>query len=129
MKNEIVAGVLLVASGVVVAAPFEYQKQIGSSELDPSIWEGGAMTFAAVSPSSTKSSLEVLYVTNNIDGAGEFPFNGEVVPSGPSRISLYEVQRGSPEATGYRDYYERFPVGTDWARIAREWRKDRGNNS
>ena len=129
MKKEIVAGVLLVASGVVGAAPFEYQKQIGSSELDPSIWEGGAMTFSAVLPSSTKSSLEVLYVTNNINGAGEFPFNGEVVPSGPSRISLYEVQRGSPEATGYRDYYERFPVGTDWARIAREWRKDRGNNS
>lgn len=129
MKKTLIAGVLAMASSVVGAAPFAFQTQIGSSELDPSIWDGPAMTFPTGTPSGTRSSLEVLYASHDIDGAGEFPFAGSIEASGPTRISLFEVQRGSPEATAYRDYYERYPVGTDWARIARESHKERAGES
>ena len=44
-----------------------------------------------------------------------------IVKSGPIRISLYEVQRDSSEASANRGYYDRFPADTDWAAVAREY--------
>jgi hypothetical protein len=58
----------------------------------------------------------------NVDGIAPNRFAGTVVPSGLTRISLYEIQRGSPEGIAYRDYHERYPADTDWDRLAREFR-------
>ena len=85
------------------------------------------MTFAPVVKSGKVSSLSRIMLESNVDGVALNDFKGEIVESGPSRISLYEVQRGSPEATAYRDYYERYPADTDWGAVAREFRESRMN--
>ena len=118
MKHFDLVSAITLFCGAVLAAPHDYQLQIGSAELDPSIWEGPATTWQAVEPSRSADSRSVLYESANVDGDQPFVFVGRIIPSGPTRISLYEVYRGSPEGTAYRDYFERFPADTDRAAIA-----------
>lgn len=80
------------------------------------------MRFAPVSANPDAPSLTALILAANLDGIAPNPFAGTIVPSGPSRISLYEIQRGSPEGSAYRDYHERYAAGTDRERIAGEFR-------
>jgi hypothetical protein len=63
----------------------------------------------------------------NVDGIAANDFRGRIVESGPSRISLYEIQRDSPEGIAYSDYHERFPVDTDWEAVAREFHQGQSN--
>lgn len=118
MKHFALLNAITLSCGVALAAPHDYQLQIGSSELDPSIWEGAEPTWQAVERSRRMDSRSALYRSANVDGDQPFHFVGRIVPSGPTRVPLYEVYRDSPEGTAYRDYFERFPADTDWKAIA-----------
>jgi hypothetical protein len=124
MKHLIVAGMFAVASSAAVAEPFEFQKRIGSTEYD-FYADTEHMTFAPVVKSGRPSSLGAWMVGANVDGIAPNDFKGTIVKSGPSRISLYEFVRDSPEGIAYRDYHERYPVGTDWDAVARAYREGR----
>jgi hypothetical protein len=113
------------AAGTAAAnAPFDFQLQFGSEEYVHGT-DAAAMTFAPVTGTDTLSSRDSLYLAANVDGIAPDDFTGVIEPYGPSRISLWEVQRDSPEGIAYRQYHEQYPVGTDWDRVAREWRADR----
>ena len=127
MKTLIIAG-LMAATTVVSAQPFEFQKRFGSTEYDH-FADTRQMQFADVTPSGRVSSLERVMLAANVDSIAPNRFEGEIVTSGPTRISLYEVQRDSPEGIAYRDYHERYPIGTDWQAIADNWSADHGGDS
>lgn len=126
MKHLIIAGLVAFASSTAVAEPFEFQKRIGGPEYDFS--DGTEhMSFAPVVASGSTPSLTVWMEGANVDGIAANDFRGTIIKSGPSRISLYEIQRDSPEGIAYSDYHERYPVDTDWDAVAREFRQDRIN--
>lgn len=127
MKRIIASTALILAGSIAHAAPLGYQAQIGTSELDPSIWEGPGDVVKAKPSRDFEPSLVVIYKHANVDGNAAFQRKDAVEVSGPSRISLYEVYRDSPEGTAYRAYHERFPVGTDWSKVAREWKAGMGD--
>ncbi|MCB1797669.1 MAG: hypothetical protein KDI67_02195 [Gammaproteobacteria bacterium] len=120
MKQLLIAGIIAAATTTAAAQPFAYQLQIGSTEYVPGA-DTGHLTFTTVTRDHRSSSLAALMLGSNVDGVAANDFSGEVVKSGPIRISLYEVQRGSPEASANRGYYDRFPADTDWAAVAREY--------
>lgn len=108
MKHLIIAGIFAVSTGAAVAEPFEFQKQWGGPEND--LYESTeGMSFAPVAKSGETPSLTVWMQEANVDGIALNDFRGEIIESGPSRISLYEIQRGSPEGIAYSDYHERYP--------------------
>ena len=126
MKNLIIAGLVAFASNAALAEPFEFQKRIGGPEYDFS--DGTEhMSFAPVVASGSTPSLTGWMQEANVDGIAANDFRGRVIESGPSRISLYEIQRDSPEGIAYSDYHERYAVDTDWDAVAREFRQDRIN--
>ena len=127
MKNIAIATAIILSSSVALAEPHGYQLQVGSSELDPSIWDGPGHAPEPQSGPDFKPSLVSVYEEFNLDGSAPFSRESEVKKSGPSRISLYEAQRGSPEAMAYQDYYDRFPADTDWAAVADNWKSDPNN--
>ena len=128
MQRIVISAFLSLSTGLAVAAPHDFQLQIGASELDPSIWEGPELQVQNFQPSHFVPSLFALYQTAKIDGAGLNDFEGSITPSGPTRISLYEVYRGSPEGTAYRDYHEQFPIDTNWKAIAQDYRVEAGSS-
>lgn len=121
MKSIAIAGLLAAAASAATAQPFDFQRQTGSSEYVAGA-DTAQMSFAPVVPRDFVPSLTRWMLTANVDGIAPNRFEGTIFPSGPTRVSLYEVQRGSPEGIAYRDYHERYPAGTDWDRIAREFR-------
>jgi len=128
MKNLIIAGVFAASSVAAVAEPFDFQKQFGGPENNI-YWEGTeGMTFAPVVESGKVPSLTAWMQNANVDGIALNDFEGTIIESGPSRISLYEIQRDSPEGIAYSDYHERYPDDTDWARVARDFRQGRLND-
>lgn len=127
MNKIAIATAIALSSSVALAEPHDYQLQVGSSELDPSIWDGPGHVSQPQRGRDFKPSLTAFYETVDVEGSAEFAYVGNVQKSGPSRISLYEAQRGSPEATAYHDYYERFPADTDWAAVAKNWKDDPNN--
>ena len=124
MQRIIISAVLALSTGLAVAAPHDFELQIGTSELDPSIWEGPELQVRNFEPSHFVPSVLALYQGANIDGAGLNDFDGSNVPSGPTRISLYEVYRGSPEGTAYLDYHAQFPGEANWEAIAQGYRDE-----
>lgn len=126
MKHLIIAGLVAFASSAVLAEPFEFQKRIGGPEYDFS--DGTEhMSFAPVMASGSTPSLTVWMEEANVDGIALNDFRGRIIESGPSRISLYEIQRYSPEGIAYSDYHERYAADTDWDAVAHEFRQDRIN--
>jgi len=122
MKRQLIAASLAVAAGSAAAnAPFDFQLQFGSEEYVHGV-DAAAMTFARVTPGERITSRDAIYLAANVDGIAPNDVQGTIEPYGPSRISLWEVQRGSPEGIAYRQYHETYPADTDWDRIAREWR-------
>jgi hypothetical protein len=107
------------AAGGAYAAPHGFQQQIGASELDPSIWEGGKITVNAPTERDFTPSVYSLYLSANVDGIAPLDFNGNIEPGGPTRISLYEVYRGTSEGTGYASYYDQFPLGGGESAVAK----------
>lgn len=126
MKQLFIAGVLAIATSAAAAQPFEFQRQFGSTEY---VYDADTrdMTFAPVQPSDAVPSLYSVMLAADVDGIAPNHRVGDIVPSGPTRISLYEVQRGSPEATANDGYYARYPADTDWDRLAREFRAGSSN--
>ena len=126
MKHIIIAGVFALSSTAALADAFEWQKRIGGPELD--LYESThGMSFAPVEKSGLVPSLTVWMETANVDSIADNDFRGTIIESGPSRISLYEIQRGSPEGIAYSDYHERYPADTDWEAVARNFRESRMN--
>ena len=122
MKKLIIAGILAVSTTAAMAQPFEFQQRIGSQEYDP-YSETRGMSFAPVTKTGRASAYEVLIQSANVDGIAFNAFEGEIIESGPTRISLYEVLRDSSEGIAYRDYHERYPENTDWDAVARGYRQ------
>ena len=122
MKYVVIAGLLAASVAAASAAPFDYQRQIGSSEYVFDADTAG-MHFEPGARSDFVPSLTRWMLAADVDGIAPNDFRGSITPSGPTPISLYEFQRGSPEATAYRAYYQRFPADTDWQRVAREFRE------
>ncbi|MGB5742076.1 MAG: hypothetical protein WBM65_06615 [Sedimenticolaceae bacterium] len=87
MKHLTIAALIVLSAGAASAAPFGYQQQVGSSELDPSIWEGTAATARTLTSSSLSPSLFVPYPGVDIDGSAEFAHMGQIVPGGASVTS------------------------------------------
>ena len=127
MKKIAIATAIVMSGSIAFAAPHDYQLQVGSSELDPSIWDGPGLAPQPQIGSDFKPSLTVLYETVDIEGSANFAYVGTPEKSGPSRISLYEAYRDSPEGTAYQDYYDRFPEDTDWSAVAENWKADPDN--
>ncbi|MDJ0740071.1 MAG: hypothetical protein QNJ91_10155 [Gammaproteobacteria bacterium] len=127
MKTQIIAAIVAIGSQAALAEPFAFQKAVGSSELDPSIWEGPGEVVQRGEPREFVDALEAVYKATNLDGRQPFEFVGTITPSGPTRISLYEAYRDTPEGTAYQDYYAQFPADTDWAAVAQEF-KARGGD-
>ena len=121
MKALILAGVFAAASTAATAGSSDFLSHIGGPEYNHFESTEG-MTFAQVEKSNRVPSLTQLMVNSNVDGIAANDFRGEIIESGPSRISLYEIVRDSPEGIAYRDYHERYPVDTDWAQVARDFR-------
>lgn len=124
MKKLLVATLLAGATGLAAAAPFDFQRRVGSTEYVPG-YDAAGMNFIHDGRTAGTSSLTRWMLSANVDGIAGNTFVGTVEESGPIRISLYEVMRGTPEATGNRHYYARFPADTDWSRVAREYREGR----
>ena len=124
MKTIITAAIFAITASTAIAQPFDFQRQFGSTEY---VYDEDSahLHFAAVTPSREKSSHAELMLSANVDGIAPHAFNGDVVRSGPTRISLYEVMRGSPEGIADRRYHDRHPSNTDWDRLAREYREQR----
>ena len=120
MKNLIIAGIFAISSTTAIAGSSDFLSHIGGPEYNFAYGSEG-MTFAQVEKSDAEPSLTRLIVESNVDGIAWHDFQGEIITSGPSRISLYEVVRGSPEGLSYRSYHERFPVDTDWDQVARDY--------
>ena len=124
MKKLIVATLLAGATGIAAAAPFDFQRQIGSTEYVAGYDTAGA-SFAKGGRTAQTASLNRWMLTANVDGIAGNAFSGSIEKSGPTRISLYEFMRDSPEATANSAYYAQFPADADWSRVAREYREGR----
>ena len=123
MKRSIIAALLTIAAGSAAANnPFDFQLQFGAEEYVHGA-DAAHITFAPVERSDFSPSGFAWTLDANVDGIAMNDFEGTIVKSGPSRISLYEVHRDSPEGIAYSDYHERYPTNTDWDRIAREYRE------
>jgi hypothetical protein len=121
MKKTLTTLMFALVAGTAAAQPFAYQSQIGSEEYVPG-YDTKHMNFAAVERSDQVSAYDRWVLEANLDGIAPNAFAGTIVKAGPTQISLYEIQRGSPEATGNALYYAQFPANTDWDRVAAEFR-------
>jgi hypothetical protein len=90
MKHVTITALIVLSAGAASAAPFGYQQQVGGSELDPSIWEGPAVTAGPFKASNFNPSLFALYESVDIDGSAEFVYTGQIVPGITSVTSGYE---------------------------------------
>lgn len=123
MKRSIIAALFTLAAGTAAAnSPFDFQLQFGSEEYVHGA-DAAHISFAPVQRSNPGPTDFAWLLDANVDGIAMNDFEGTIVKSGPSRISLYEVHRDSPEGIAYSDYHERYPAETDWDRVAREYRE------
>jgi hypothetical protein len=121
MKHLIIASMLTLSAAAAVAQPFEFQLRTGGPEHN--FYEGTeGMHFAPVVPTGGMTGYQAWIEGANVDGIALNNFRGEIIESGPSRISLYEVHRDSPEGVAYRDYHDRYPADTDWDAVRRDYR-------
>ena len=127
MKRYMIATAVLLSSQLSLAEPFAFQKAIGSSELDPSIWEGPGEVVKRGGPSNFIDSRTAMFDSANVDGDQPFAVDGPNQPSGPVRISLYEVYRDTPDGFAYSDYYDRYPADTDWPALVQEYKQRHGD--
>jgi hypothetical protein len=81
MKHLPIAALIALSTSAAFAAPFSYQQQVGSSELDPSIWDAPALTAQPFTVSNLIPSVFTSYWGVDIDGSPEFAYVGEIVPS------------------------------------------------
>jgi hypothetical protein len=109
MKRTLIAA-LLAATGTAFAnSPFDFQRQIGSEEYVHG-YDAGHIDFAPVTETGLVSSLERVMREANVDGIAPNDFDGEIVKTGPTRISLFEAYADSSEYAAYSNYHERLPM-------------------
>jgi hypothetical protein len=113
MKKTLIAALLVTSTSAFANSPFAFQQQFGSEEYVPG-YDAADMAFAPVVGGGVEPSYFRLMVQANVDHIAGNAFEGEIVRSGPTRISLYEVFRDSPEGTAYRSYHERYAADHDW---------------
>lgn len=128
MKKVILATAVSFASVMVSAEPFEFEKALGSPDLDPSLGNPGVEFPQIARPGPEVTSLDHIYRGNPDGTREERHWEGDFVPSAPFAISLYEIYRGNPDGSGYQGYYERYPANTDWERLGREHRRELAND-
>ena len=128
MKTVILAGIFAVASTAATAGSSDFLSHIGGPEYDFNYGTHG-MAFAPVQKTGSVASLNRLMVESDVDGIALNDFRGTIDTWGPSRISLYEVVRNSPEGLSYFDYHQRFAADTDWDQVAREYRANKNDGS
>lgn len=127
MKRSIIAALLAVTAGTAAANnPFDFQRQFASEEYVHG-YDASHIEFAPVARTAAVPSLNALMLASNVDSIAPNAHVGEIIEHGPSRISLYEVYRDTPEGTANQAYYARFPADADWDRIAREYRERQMN--
>ena len=114
MKKTLIAALLVTSTSAFANNPFEFQHRLGSEEYVHG-YDAAGLEFAPIVGSDFTPSLNRLMVEANVDGIAGNAFEGEIVKSGPSRISLYEVHRDSPEGIAYSDYHERYAADHDWS--------------
>ena len=124
MKTVILAGIFAVASTAATAGSSDFLSNIGGPEYDFSYGAEG-VTFVQVEKNDRVSSLNRLMAESDVDAIAWNDFRGTIDTWGPSRISLYEVVRNSPEGLSYSDYHQRFAADTDWDQVAREYRANK----
>lgn len=90
MKHLTIAALIALSSSAAFAAPFSYEQQVGSSELDPSIQDAPALTAQPFTVSNLTPSVFTLDGGVDIDGGAEFVYLGQIVPSVFSGPSSYE---------------------------------------
>jgi len=122
MKRTLIAAILAATATTVGAHSFEFQQQFGSEEYVPG-YDAAGMTFAPVERSDRVASLTTWMIDANVDGIAPNSYDGIIMESGPTQISLYEFVRDSPEGIAYTGYHDRYPAGTDWDHVAREFRE------
>jgi hypothetical protein len=127
MQRTLIAAILTATAATAGAQSFQFQQQFGSEEYVHG-YDAAGMTFAPVENSHRTASLTTWMIDANVDGIAPNAHDGIIIETGPSQISLYEFVRDSPEGIAYTDYHNRYPSGTDWDRVAREFR-DRGNDA
>jgi hypothetical protein len=90
MKKIMTATALILAAGLAQAAPFDFQRDIGSQELDPSL---GAVQVAQPQPSTRDVSIALYEVYRGTPEATDarFEFNGEIQPSDNIAKTAYEL--------------------------------------
>ncbi|MCB1773938.1 MAG: hypothetical protein KDI88_10000 [Gammaproteobacteria bacterium] len=122
MKRTLIAAILAATAGTVGAQSFQFQQQFGSEEYVAG-HDAAGMTFAPVETSNRIASLTRWMLDANVDGIAPNAHDGIIIETGPTRISLYEFVRDSPEGIAYADYHDRYPAGTDWDRVAQVFRE------
>ena len=90
MKHIAIAGLIVLSTGAASGAPFGFQQQVGSSELDLSIWEGAAVATAPFTAGNLAPSEFVLFPGVDIEGSADVAYVGQMMPSVDSGISSYE---------------------------------------
>ena len=90
MKHVTIAALIVLSAGAASAAPFGYQQQVESSELDPGIWEEPAVTSGPFTARNFTPSQFVLYESEDIEGSAEFAYTGHITPGAVSATSGYE---------------------------------------
>ena len=112
MKALIIAGVFAISSTTAIAGSSNFLSHIGGPEYNFA-YGSESMTFVPAEKSDAVPSVTRLIIESNVDGIAKNDFQGEITPAGPSRISLYEVVRGSPEGLSYSGYHQRFAAESD----------------
>jgi hypothetical protein len=95
-----IAALIVLSAGTASAAPFGYQQQIESSELDPNVWEGPALMAQALADAGPSTSGLALYESTNYDGVTDFAYVGDTVPSISSDVSGYDRFRKDQVTSG-----------------------------
>lgn len=97
MKKLITASAFLFATGLTQAQPFDFERAIGTSELDPSL---GAPQIAEVQPSDRQSPVWVdeVYRGTPLGSDEDFGYRGESAPSSGDAEIAYEKWIAGTEA-------------------------------
>ncbi|MCB1802345.1 MAG: hypothetical protein KDI82_11710 [Gammaproteobacteria bacterium] len=90
MKHVTIAAVAMLSVGAVSAAPFGFQQQVGSSELDPRIWEGPESATWSFTANDLVPSEFALYERVDVEGSAKFAYAGGIVPGVSSGLSSYQ---------------------------------------
>lgn len=118
MNRFAIVTVIALSVSVASASPFDFQRQIGTSELGPDFWEGPMLNVCMPKPGNVVSLLFARYHEPYIDEQKLDQHVCTVVSAGPTCVPFYEAYRDLSIGTPYRSYHGQFHVDADWAAVA-----------